>query len=71
MSGKKAVYLLSGRSSRREGVADPIIQAVFRESETTTPTIAYVGTANGDNTDFFNRMAAAFIEEGAYRSTTP
>lgn len=67
MSCKKPVYLLSGRSPRREGLADPVIQAVFRESETAAPTIAYTGTANGDNSDFFNRMAAAFIKEGAYR----
>lgn len=67
MSSKKPIYLLSGRMPRRKGVADPILQAVFRESGDAAPTIAYIGTANGDNTDFFNRMASTFIEEGAYR----
>jgi len=67
MSVKKSVYLLSGRSPTREGRADPVIQAVFRESGTAAPTIAYIGTANGDNTDFYNRMAATFIKEGACR----
>ena len=64
---KKPVYLLSGRRPRVTGAPDPVIQAVLRESRVSSPVIAYIGVANGDNIDFFNRMAALFMEEGAYQ----
>ena len=67
MSDKKPVYLLAGRRPRNRRTPDPFIQAVFKECGKASPTIAYVGTANGDDESFFNRMAEAFREAGAYR----
>ena len=67
MRGKKPVYLLAGGRPRNRQTPDPLIRAVFRESEKMSPIIAYVGTANGDNEDFFNRMAEFLKEAGAYR----
>ncbi len=66
MSDKKPVYLLAGGRRDRK-TPDPLIQAVIKESGTASPTIAYVGTANNDDEGFFNRMAEAFREAGAYR----
>ncbi len=67
MSSEKPVYLLAGGRSRSGNALDPLIQAVFRESGTVSPTIAYVGTANGDDEGFFNRIAGIFRESGASR----
>jgi dipeptidase E len=67
MRGKRPVYLLAGGRPRNRQTPDPIIQAVFRESAKVSPTIAYVGTANGDNEDFFNRMAEMHKDAGASR----
>lgn len=67
MSAKKPVYLLAGGRPRDHGMTDLIIQMIFKESARVSPTIAYVGTANGDNQDFFNRMTQMYREAGAYR----
>ena len=67
MQSKRPVYLLAGGRPRDRGTTDPIIQAIFKESAKSSPTIAYIGTANGDNEDFFNRMAGMYMEAGAYR----
>jgi peptidase E len=67
MSGKKPVYLLAGGRPGGRGTTDLIIQMIFKESARVSPTIAYVGTANGDNEDFFNRMAQMCREAGSYR----
>lgn len=68
MSDKNPVYLLAGGRPRDPRTPDPLIQAVFRKSGKTSPSIAYVGTANADNEDFFNRIAGAFREAGAGRT---
>lgn len=65
MQNKKPVYLLAGGRGRTRTVPDPLIQAVYREFGKASPTIAYVGTANEDGLDFFNRMADYFKENGA------
>lgn len=67
MSGKKPVYLLAGGRPRNSQTYESIIQAVFKESGKVSPTIAYVGTANGDDNGFFTRMAETYREAGAYR----
>jgi len=67
MSDKKTVYLLAGGRPRDRKMPDPLLQAVMKESGTVSPTIAYIGTANNDDEGFFNRMAEAFREAGAYR----
>lgn len=65
MQNKKPVYLLAGGRGRARKVPDPLIQAVYKESGKPSPTIAYIGTANEDGLDFFNRMADYFKENGA------
>lgn len=64
---KRPVYLLAGGRSRIRKVPDPLIQAVFRESGTLSPTIAYVGTANDDDEGFFKHIAEYLRENGARR----
>ena len=65
----RPVYLLAGGRSRNRILPDPLIQAVFRESGTLSPTVAYVGTANGDDKSFFDFMADAFRQTGAREIT--
>jgi peptidase E len=67
MSAEKPVYLLAGGRPGGRGTTDLIIQTIFKGSARVPPTIAYVGTANGDNKDFFNRMAQMCREAGARR----
>jgi len=67
MHRKKPVYLLAGGRARGNITPDPLIQAVFRESGELSPTVAYVGTANGDDIGFFNRIAVLLKETGASR----
>ena len=67
MSAKRPVYLLAGGRRGDRGTPDPLVQAVFREAAAVSPTIAYTGTANGDNEAFFDRMAEALKEAGARR----
>lgn len=65
MTDKNPVYLLAGGRPRSPQTTDPLIQAVFSKSGKQSPSIAYIGTANGDSVDFFNRMAMAFKQAGA------
>ncbi len=67
MNYKKPVYLLAGGRSRSRKSPDPLIQAVLKESGMALPTVAYVGTANDDNEDFYTRIADVFRETGAYK----
>jgi len=67
MHSEKPVYLLAGGRPRNRQTPDPIFRAVFGESAKASPAIAYVGTANGDNEDFFNRMTEFLKEAGAHR----
>jgi peptidase E len=69
VSDKKPVYLLAGGRPRGSQTSDPLTQAIFKESGKKSPSIAYIGTANGDSKDFLNRMAGVFIETGASRIT--
>jgi len=62
---KKPVYLLAG--GRGSNNPDPLFQAVFRDIAKTSPTIAYVGAANGDNREFFERMEATIKRAGDCR----
>jgi cyanophycinase len=55
MSKAKPIYLLAG--GRGGGDMGPILKAVMRDIGVATPTIVYVGAANGDNAEFYERMA--------------
>ncbi len=63
----KPVYLLAGGRSGNRRAPDPLIQTIFRESGVLSPTVAYVGVANGDDKGFFTRIADTFREAGAGR----
>ena len=67
MDIRKPVYLLAGGRYTGRRMPDPLIQAVFDESGTASPTIAYVGTANDDDKGFFDRVTGMFREMGARR----
>lgn len=69
MPDKRPVFLLAGGRGRVRIVPDPLIQAVYKECGIPSPTIAYVGTANDDSPDFYNRMADYFKENGASKVT--
>ena len=62
---KRPVYLLAGGHSSRRRDPDPLVQAVLKEAGRAAPVIAYIGTANGDDPGFFERMAAVFKAAGA------
>lgn len=65
----RPVYLLAGGRSRNRTLPDPLIQAAFKESGTLSPTVAYVGTANGDDKGFFDFMSDALRQTGAREIT--
>ena len=69
MQNKRPVFLLAGGRGRVLTARDPLIQAVYQDAGKSSPSIAYVGTANDDGVDFFNRMADYFLGNGASRVT--
>jgi peptidase E len=60
MDSRKPVYLMAGRGGRNN---DSIMSAVLRDVGRPSPTVAYIGAANGDDPGFAARMAA--LIEGA------
>ena len=67
MNKPKQIYLLAGgRPSKRE-ILFSLIKTVFGENRLDSPIVAYIGVANGDDEDFFNRMADSLIAAGANR----
>jgi cyanophycinase-like exopeptidase len=65
MGDIKPVYLLSGGRSADRRATDLLIREVYSRSGKRSPSIGYVGTANDDREDFFNRLAGMFKENGA------
>jgi peptidase E len=61
----KPVFLLAGGRHSRGNRPDSLLQAVFREFGTTSPTIAYSGTASGDDRRFFGFISAELQDAGA------
>jgi len=61
----KPVYLLSGGWSANRSANDFLLHQVFSESGKKSPFVGYVGTANGDDEDFFIRLAGMLRENGA------
>jgi peptidase E len=62
---KKPVFLLAGGRPRGSDTTDSLIKAVLDESGKVSPSIAYTGTASGDDSNFFNRMAGMLKMSGA------
>ncbi|MCX5832061.1 MAG: Type 1 glutamine amidotransferase-like domain-containing protein [Deltaproteobacteria bacterium] len=65
MSDRKPVYLLAGGRPANRGENNLLIREAFRESDKSSPSVGYVGTASDDNKEFFNLMAAMLRENGA------
>src|SRR4030042_1236121 len=65
----KPVFLLAGGRHSRSSKPDPLLQAVFREYGIASPTVAYSGTASGDDRSFFSFIAGSFVAAGADKVT--
>ena len=65
MIKKKPVYLIAG--GRGSNDPSPIFLAVLKDVGKTSPVIAYVGAANGDNKEFFERMEPSIKRAGECR----
>jgi dipeptidase E len=65
MSDRQPVFLLAGGRRSGSKSPDPVIQAVIKEINVASPTVAYVGTANEDDKRFFQFMQSAFLAAGA------
>jgi peptidase E len=65
MRNPRPVHLLAGgRTNTREHLCR-LIQRIYEDNEVTLPTIAYIGTANGDDESSFQRIAENLRVAGA------
>ncbi len=62
---EKFVYLLAGGQPKNQKDSAFLVKAVLNGFGIASPSIAYTGTANGDDSGFFKRMAAEFRRAGA------
>jgi peptidase E len=65
----KPVFLLAGGRPRGGKKQDSLLQAVYREFGVKAPTIAYSGTASGDDKRFFGFISGELKEAGAGKIT--
>ncbi len=65
----KPVYLLAGGRGRNRQVPDPLIQLALEEAGKDFPEVAYIGTASGDDTSFFEMLGRMFNACGAGKVT--
>jgi len=61
----KPVFLLAGGRHSRGKKPDALLQAVFQSFGKKSPTVAYSGTASGDDKNFFRFIAESFVQAGA------
>jgi peptidase E len=64
MKNQKPVFLLAGGKGSIQRTPDPLIQTALKETQVSFPSVAYVGTASGDNTQFFHRISSLLLEAG-------
>ncbi len=64
-SHNRPVFLLAGGRPHRGEKRDSLIEAVFREFGFKAPTVAYSGTASGDDRGFFGFIASEIASAGA------
>lgn len=65
----KPVYLLAGGRGRNRQSPDPLIQTALRECGKESPSVAYIGTASGDDNSFFEMLVRMFNACGAGKVT--
>jgi peptidase E len=65
----KPVYLLAGGRARNNQTPNPLIQIALKEAGKERPSLAYIGTASGDDRSFFDRITQMFGECGAGKVT--
>lgn len=63
----KTVYLLSGDSYHHRKSRDPLIREMLNETGSAEPSVAYIGTASGDDPLFFKVIQSLFQRTGAGR----
>jgi cyanophycinase-like exopeptidase len=64
------IFLIAGgRGIRMWKGPDPLLQAVFRRTGTQRPTVAYIGTASGDNPAFRLMISSRLQKAGAGKVT--
>jgi peptidase E len=56
----RPLYLLAGGSN-----PGSLVRPILAQAKSQAPSIAYIGTASGDDPGFFRRLAAVFTEAGA------
>jgi peptidase E len=61
------LYLIGGNPRSRRTTADPLIREIFRRIGLPAPRIAYVGSASGDDREFFEWTLRALSLAGAGR----
>ncbi|RPI77090.1 MAG: hypothetical protein EHM45_10495 [Desulfobacteraceae bacterium] len=59
------VFLLAGGPGSRTRSPDPLLQTIFAAAAKSKPSIAYLGSASGDDCDFFEWSAHYFKQSGA------
>lgn len=65
MGTLKPVYLLSGDSYHHRKSRDPLIREMLAETGREKPSVAYIGTASGDDPHFFTVIKSLFERTGA------
>jgi len=66
-NAEKPIYLLAGGSRLRRKSSDPLIWEMLRQVGHPEPSVAYIGSASGDDLWFFKAIKALFKQSGAGR----
>ena len=62
---EKNVYLLSGGPASNPNQMAGDFRAILKTCEKSNPSVAHIGTANGENEAFFQRISKPILEAGA------
>ena len=65
MNVPKPMFLIAGNPASRRASADPLLQKVFDRSGVSAPSIAYIGSASGDDRRFYAMVTSGFTNSGA------
>jgi peptidase E len=69
MHKRKPIYLLAGGKRNNQDSLNRLLQIVFKDNVMPSPSITYIGTANGDDKFFFECIANRFKKAGGIRVT--